>query len=481
MIWITKVILENFQSHKYTVLNFNEGLNAIIGSTDSGKTAIFRGIKWALFNEPQGDYFIREGASDVSVEIHFSTGVKVKRYRGKSVNGYKLVYPDGEESIFEGFGTKVPDEILEATQMKKMNISNRLETSINLAEQLDPPFLLSESSSAKAAAIGRLVEADIVDQALSDTNLDLRNKKREENEKKEELKTIEKELENYEYLDDLRKDIENLEKLREKISLKDQCLKTLEKLKIRLENIESSINKEKDILKNTKKLDEIEIRNYKIENKYVKLKSLDRLNKNLKINLKNQDVLKNYNLKLEVTEDLSKKENTLTNFVERYKKLLNIYKILEKIEKEKKNINYIHNELKDISKIEKIGFDIQIAENRYKNLRNINKRLMDLDKRLNVGKVYIEKFKDLDESEQIQNKLEEKLLKLNEFSKLNNKLKTLEKDKIIENKNLKNINKNILSYTNEYEELISKLQICPTCFRPIDKHSKEKIKEHLID
>lgn len=61
MITIKKVIIENFQSHKYSVIDFNEGLNAIVGPTDSGKTAVFRSLKWVLYNEPQGDYFIREG------------------------------------------------------------------------------------------------------------------------------------------------------------------------------------------------------------------------------------------------------------------------------------------------------------------------------------------------------------------------------------------------------------------------------------
>ena len=41
MKYIEKVILENFQSHKYTVLDFTKGLNSIVGPTDSGKTAIF--------------------------------------------------------------------------------------------------------------------------------------------------------------------------------------------------------------------------------------------------------------------------------------------------------------------------------------------------------------------------------------------------------------------------------------------------------
>ena len=74
MISITKLTLENFQSHKYTVINFDEGLNSIVGATDSGKTAIFRALKWALYNDPSGDYFIRTGEDYVSVKVELSNG-----------------------------------------------------------------------------------------------------------------------------------------------------------------------------------------------------------------------------------------------------------------------------------------------------------------------------------------------------------------------------------------------------------------------
>ena len=59
MRYIKKIILENFQSHKYSVIELNEELNVIVGPSDSGKSAIIRGLKWALYNEPSGDYFIR--------------------------------------------------------------------------------------------------------------------------------------------------------------------------------------------------------------------------------------------------------------------------------------------------------------------------------------------------------------------------------------------------------------------------------------
>ena len=72
MKYIKKVNLVNFQSHKDTTIEFDKGLNIIVGASDSGKTSILRGIKWALYNDPSGDYFIREGESECSVTIYFS-------------------------------------------------------------------------------------------------------------------------------------------------------------------------------------------------------------------------------------------------------------------------------------------------------------------------------------------------------------------------------------------------------------------------
>ena len=67
MKYIKRVTLENFQSHKHSVIDFDEQLNVIVGPSDSGKSAIIRGIKWVLYNEPTGDYFIKEGSTECSV------------------------------------------------------------------------------------------------------------------------------------------------------------------------------------------------------------------------------------------------------------------------------------------------------------------------------------------------------------------------------------------------------------------------------
>ena len=179
MLTIKRLTLENFQSHKFTIIDFDDGLNAIVGPTDSGKTAILRAIKWVLYNEPQGDSFIRQGESQTSVQILFSSGVVVKRYRSKSKNGYEITYADGSTTSFEGFGSQVPQEVLEATKMPKITLRQGETRSLNMAEQLEGPFLLTDNPSLKAAAIGKLVQADVIDYALGQVNLDLRNKKKD--------------------------------------------------------------------------------------------------------------------------------------------------------------------------------------------------------------------------------------------------------------------------------------------------------------
>lgn len=132
MKFIKRVILENFQSHKYSIVDFNEGLNVIVGPSDSGKSAIIRGIKWALYNEPSGDYFIREGSTECSVTLEFNDNVILKRYRSKYKNTYILTDRDGKEIKFEGFGSSVPQEIIETVGIKKINLDSDSSNAINL-------------------------------------------------------------------------------------------------------------------------------------------------------------------------------------------------------------------------------------------------------------------------------------------------------------------------------------------------------------
>lgn len=164
--------LENFQSHTKSRFEFDgQGLNAIIGASDSGKTASIRGLRWLLYNDPKGTDFIRHGASRATVRAKFSNGYLLERSRTQSSAGhYKITDPLGVEQEYTGFSHNVPIEVTNAHQMPKTELAKDTEVSLNIAYQLDGPFLLGESASTRANVIGRLTGVHVVDNAIRSSN-----------------------------------------------------------------------------------------------------------------------------------------------------------------------------------------------------------------------------------------------------------------------------------------------------------------------
>ncbi|HOK63609.1 MAG TPA: AAA family ATPase, partial [Soehngenia sp.] len=282
MKYITKLILENFQSHKYSELVFNEGMNVIIGPSDSGKSAIIRALKWVLYNEPAGDYFIRENENQCSVTIHTNDGFILKRYRTRSKNGYSLTYPNGEELIFEGIGSSVPDEIIDTIGIRKIQLDSDESASINIGEQLEGPFLLSEKTSTRANAIGRLVGVNILDDAIKETVKDIKNINSRKKNLEESLDNINSELESYIYLDELSSIYNELKVRVNLLEDKNRKLEKLLTLKSNLNFIQSNKENTEVILMKLENIHEIEILSGKLSkeiNKYYNFeKILEKLN-----------------------------------------------------------------------------------------------------------------------------------------------------------------------------------------------------------
>lgn len=212
MKYIKTAIIENFQSHKKTVVEFDSRMNVIVGPSDQGKSAIIRAIKWALFNEPRGTEYIRHGESMARVEIEMSDGNKVTRERSPSKNRYILTREDGTQVVFEGFGNDVPEEIKEAHSIKKVSIDNDSGVCLNIGEQLEAPFLVSQTGSTKAKAIGRLTGVHIIDNAIKDCLADLKRENQAQSKYKKELENLEESLKEYKDLGDIEKRLKKAEK-----------------------------------------------------------------------------------------------------------------------------------------------------------------------------------------------------------------------------------------------------------------------------
>lgn len=475
MKYIKKVILENFQSHKYTEIELDQYLNVIVGPSDHGKTAIIRGIKWALFNEPVGDFFIREGETECSVTIIFNDNIKLKRYRSKTKNAYYIYDNNGEETVFEGFGTKVPQEIIDKTSMRKIILDSGQSNSINIGEQLEGPFLLSEKNSTRANAIGRLVGVHIVDNALKDTLKDIRNLNTKRKNYKETLEDLHENLSEYDYLDDLTIKVNKLKNIKDKIHNKQSKLDNLtQKLKLfqktseeynilkkylrKLKNLEKVSNKEKILSRKIKKFSYIYDKYYML----IKIQNNIKEDNNLLILLKDIHKIEKTINKLSILFNMTSKLETIYNKYKYTEDTLSIYNnILKALQKNvliEKRISLIEENLQRLKKIQ-----------------NLKEKLDEIHKNISIGQIYINKLSNVN---LIFNKKDLLESKYKILQNLVNYKKEYDANKTrifkIEN-NLSNINKEMNKYLNRYKIILNKVEVCPLCFSPIDKARTKKI------
>ena len=105
---IRSLTVRNFQSHKDTTIEFHPGFNAIVGSSDKGKSVLLRAIAWVAYNRPRGEDF-RSSWSERNptvVEIEMDDGNTIARVRTSTRKLYLL---NGEE--LRSFRADVPDEV----------------------------------------------------------------------------------------------------------------------------------------------------------------------------------------------------------------------------------------------------------------------------------------------------------------------------------------------------------------------------------
>ena len=154
--------IKNFQRHKRIDVPLSQ-ITTIIGETESGKSSIFRALRWLCLNLPRGVSFKRIGASAGTEVTLIADGIEVDRLRGKT-NEYRL---EGESYV--AFGKGVPDAISKLLAVD----------SVNFQGQLDQPYWLTESPGQVARNLNAIVDLDIVDASLTDVGKESRKAKAE--------------------------------------------------------------------------------------------------------------------------------------------------------------------------------------------------------------------------------------------------------------------------------------------------------------
>jgi len=187
---IKQINIKNFQSHKDSILTLSPNINVIIGTSDSGKSSIARAIGWTLFNRPLGFSFkshFSKKNEPVEVEIRFDNGVLLRR-KSRDQNLYCI---NGEK--LETIGTDVPIEVLELHKLGK----------INYQSQFEKIFLLQDSPSEISKKVNEILGIDLADELFKRINSAIFETRKEIKLRESEIEKLEKERDNYKYLDDL--------------------------------------------------------------------------------------------------------------------------------------------------------------------------------------------------------------------------------------------------------------------------------------
>ena len=216
---IKSIQILNFQSHKDSRLTLHPGVNVVVGSSDSGKTAIIRALRWLVNNKPGGDSFRSNWGGDTSVTVEVDEH-RITRTKKAATNEYTA---DGLR--FLAFGADVPEDISTI-----LNIND-----VNVQQQLDGPFLLGETPGKVAAHFNWVAKLDKIDPAQQRIQSKIRSISGTLDHKTGELKRQEQELDGFVDLYRMEVEIETLAQL-------EQNRNQLKKTFTRLTNIVSDLN-----------------------------------------------------------------------------------------------------------------------------------------------------------------------------------------------------------------------------------------------
>lgn len=133
------VSIKNFQIIESATLNFEKGLNCIIGPSNNGKSAIFRAIKSLIYNEPGTDR-IRKGANSYAVGMQINNNI-ILFQKGLKESLYKI-----NGVVYEKPGRTQLEEVANATGIKELNLNGKNEQ-LNFWYQMEKPFLLDRSET----------------------------------------------------------------------------------------------------------------------------------------------------------------------------------------------------------------------------------------------------------------------------------------------------------------------------------------------
>jgi len=398
----TRLKLNNFKSHKHTVISFEKGISVIVGENGAGKSTILEAISFALFKQHTSkkmDDLVRNNAESMSIELEFTSNnrdykiVREKKSNLKSSLFKKTSSEGGYVHVCTG-DREVASEIRQI-----LDIDSDLFLNAIYIRQGEIAELVNKTPAEKKQLIGKLLGIDSLEKAWKNllpfiTNYDnqlaeLKGKLFNSNELMNEYKLKKVELENLKargheleeqvsevevVLNEITQSKINMEREKEIYETQIINLENEEKSYAKLEEEKRTVQENLDKIRESEdEIDRLEKFVSKLDvyldfeksvTSIQKLKQYEQeIDEKLESISKQKDVLsqhkEGYNNYISSEEDINKHNNQKNNFEKELAAMAKLEKdkkeLLKKIEDERNEIERFFSKSKD--KLSDYGMD----------------------------------------------------------------------------------------------------------------------------
>ncbi len=457
---LRRIEIRNFRSHSNSVIQFNSGINLIIGQNGAGKSSILEAVFAALY---LGHPSFPKGYRQVNTRMG-STGMELRLEFEHDGRVCSILRKEGESHLKIDGKVTAEGESEIARWVEKNVFSLHVYRNALYIRQGEIERIITDEET-RNKLLRKVLGIEDLEKAEENLKETLREIKRRKTEKKN-LILREREIKESiaEYERKMEETMKEISMLREELNIsKKELSEVKEKHALMKERKEKLSNLEKKIAENERKYEGL------LELTTTYRRQIEELTRELK-------ELKEMHYRLKELEGVAEEYENLKELLKK-EEILN--RLILKKERLKERRGHLQTEME---KEEELRKELDRLEEEY---RRLNKRLKELKKStedLRKAEMLIqEKERYLGELRKANMTREELLKKLDEIGKAKKELEELMEDIM----KIKNALSELEGREKSLQENLKRLEganVCPLCRRPIEEHDEEEImREYSVE
>lgn len=281
---IKTLIMENYECHEYTVVDFDEHYNVLVGESRQGKSATLRCLDWIYYNDSvktkkdsKMPPFVMINKKECRGTVKLFNDFEVTRELTPSKNRYIINHPEFQTPlILQGFGVHVPKEVESILGAYKIKLDDDKDIKLTTLSQGNGWFLIDDSfsSTVKSKVIGLIYGVHYIDKAIKDTKNDLDKSNRNASRLEEEVSDLTEKAKQYEYLSELKKNIDEIQCIYDQASKYSKLADELIDLQINYKSVCKEYKEAVELIESLQDIDNVENLILRLDNEINRLKDI---------------------------------------------------------------------------------------------------------------------------------------------------------------------------------------------------------------